>query len=1198
MLGQLPPSEADAVGDHLLECARCAAMVEALPADDALVSAARAGAVAIDDPEHATIERLIKQLTDHGPADGTPDPVRSGLQPTTDDRSTNMVPTAVCDFLLPPQAPGEIGRLGAYRVLKMLGAGGMGIVFSAEDPRLKRLVALKVMKPELASSESNRERFLREAQAAAAVEHDHVIAIYEVAEASGVPFLVMPLLHGETLENRLQREGRLPSAEILRIGREAADGLAAAHAHGLVHRDIKPANIWLEAGHDRVKLLDFGLARAGDDATHLTQTGMLTGTPAYMAPEQVRGRPEPRSDLFSLGCVLYRLCTGELPFQGADTLAILAALAQEQPRPPHSLNTDIPRCLSDVVMKLLAKKPEDRYPSARAVESALERCGHQRRRTDFQSVLHKRWLATAPIAALLLASVIVYLNTGEGKLVIEVNADDVAVTIDGKQVRIKSPRDEVIVEVGRHELQVSKAGFTTVTKSFAIRRGEKAEVSLRLEPLGPPQELVALVRRIDGGLPANPDDPAVSALRQELFAFRDHLPGTPEAVHAASLLARLPWPADALRADQIPAAERAAAGPAGQPPDSLVAVLGDSRFMHWNAIDRNAVSYSPDGRLLATGSWDHSITLWDSATGRAERRLTGHQTKVHCLAFRHDGRTLASGASDGKIKLWDVATGQELETLTGHTGWVEAVVFQPDGHLLASCGGDSTVRLWQLDPSPQPLSPRERGKDEGRSCRILREHQYTVRGLAFSPDGALLASAGEDSSAIIWDVKTGARRQRLQGKPGEFFNAVAFSPDGRRLAVAACNGDRLRIWDLETDKVARVLAGHEHWVWNVRFSPDGRLLASASTDKTVKLWDPATGEEIHSFAAGGSVGLAFHPKGGVLVSSEGHVNAPLLLNYPFPALKLWDVAGHARLHPGGKSAARVECVTVSPDGRTLAAAGQTPGIRLWDLATGKPVRTLAEDAQRILAVAFSPDGRFLLTAGIDQTFRCWETATGKEMRTFPGHTSVVTGVGFHPDGKRLASCSLDGTVRLWDFGDGRELLRFTGHEGMVQAIAFSPDGRLLASGGDDKTVRLWDVSSGQPVKALGGYPHGVRALAFSPDGGKIAACCIKVDWRGPESGSVHVRDIAQAVSLGNLEGQFLHVAYSSDGRTLAAAGNDGTVRLLDPVTAALRQTLAIGPTGGRIRQAAFTPDSRHVVTANANGTVHVLRLHSTNRPAR
>jgi serine/threonine protein kinase len=277
------------------------------------------------------------------------------------------------DFLGPPQASDEIGRLGPYRVLQVLGTGGMGVVFRAEDPQLQRPVALKAMLPLIAANPANRQRFLREARAAAAITHDHIVTIFQVGEDRGLPFLAMQLLQGESLEDRVRRERKLPVAEIVRIGREVADGLAAAHAHGLVHRDIKPGNIWLEGNRGRVKILDFGLARPATDAVKLTQSGAIVGTPAYMAPEQARAdQVDARADLFSLGCVLYRMSTGTVPFRGDDMIALLAALALDTPTSPREVNPEIPAALSDLVMHLLAKNPADRPESATVVIEALD----------------------------------------------------------------------------------------------------------------------------------------------------------------------------------------------------------------------------------------------------------------------------------------------------------------------------------------------------------------------------------------------------------------------------------------------------------------------------------------------------------------------------------------------------------------------------------------------------------------------------------------------------------------------------------------------------------------------------------------------------------------------------------------------------------------------------------------------------------
>jgi serine/threonine protein kinase len=271
-------------------------------------------------------------------------------------------------FLEPPRNDDELGWLAHYRVRRRIGSGGMGLVFLAEDTQLLRPVALKVIRPELAASSEAAARFAREARSAAAIKHDHVVTIYQVGEARGVAYLAMEYLQGLSLERWLDR-GRKPSIDlILRIGREVASGLSAAHRLGLVHRDIKPANIWLEAPNGRVKILDFGQARAEREDVQITRFGAIMGTPAFMSPEQAAGElVSSSSDLFSLGCVLYVLCCGQRPFQGKTILTVLNALASLTPSPPRALRSEIPEGLSSLVMLLLEKSPEDRPGSAQEV---------------------------------------------------------------------------------------------------------------------------------------------------------------------------------------------------------------------------------------------------------------------------------------------------------------------------------------------------------------------------------------------------------------------------------------------------------------------------------------------------------------------------------------------------------------------------------------------------------------------------------------------------------------------------------------------------------------------------------------------------------------------------------------------------------------------------------------------------------------
>ena len=276
------------------------------------------------------------------------------------------------DFLGPPRAEGELGWLAHYRVKRLIGEGGIGLVFLAEDTHLARAVALKVIRPERANAPEVRGRFVREAQATAAIKYDHIVTIYQVGRDHDVLFLAMEYLQGLSLQGWLER-GRKPSTDlVLRIGREIASGLAAAHRVGLIHRDIKPANIWLESPSGRVKILDFGMARSERDDTRITHAGTIMGTPAFMAPEQARGeRAAATSDLFSLGCILYRLCAGRPPFEGTTILAVLSALASETPRSLREIDPAVIPALDELVMGLLTKDPSGRPATAQAVVESI-----------------------------------------------------------------------------------------------------------------------------------------------------------------------------------------------------------------------------------------------------------------------------------------------------------------------------------------------------------------------------------------------------------------------------------------------------------------------------------------------------------------------------------------------------------------------------------------------------------------------------------------------------------------------------------------------------------------------------------------------------------------------------------------------------------------------------------------------------------
>lgn len=502
-LGRLAEADLVHVSTHLSDCQACCGRIDQLATDDPLLallqqSAAGRENVLVGHAQRRSAVRALRRsdlessaARDRDPESGTISGFAdaSAVQNPQGAWQSGCLPDELARFLAPPEWPDEIGRLGPYRILSVLGQGGMGVVFRAHDPALDRLVALKVMPPRMAAVPTAKERFLREARAAAALKHPHVVTVFQVGEDRGVPFLAMEFLEGEPLDDRIRREGRLPLAEVLCIGREAALGLAAAHARGVVHRDIKPANLWLEGPTGHVKVLDFGLAQAAADQVHLTQFGTIVGTPAYMAPEQAEGKPvDSRCDLFSLGCVLYQMSTGSLPYQGESTIAVLRALALHEPPPVGELRPDAPRELSTLVGRLLAKNPADRLPSAREVVETLRTLEQLPALPVLPKPVAARKSRKPPAAvagaamAIALTLIVVLWPTPHGTVRIESDDPAVEVVFDKDGPTIKGADKQLItLRAGEHGVRIQRGDFTFDTDKLLLQRG--AALTLKVELL-------------------------------------------------------------------------------------------------------------------------------------------------------------------------------------------------------------------------------------------------------------------------------------------------------------------------------------------------------------------------------------------------------------------------------------------------------------------------------------------------------------------------------------------------------------------------------------------------------------------------------------------------------------------------------------------------------------------------------------------
>lgn len=966
--------------------------------------------------------------------------------------------------------------LGPYELIDVLGRGGFGTVYKARDRQLNRWVAIKAPHAGALDTTESRVRFLREARSAAQLTHPAIVPVHAVARDGDVPYIVSEYIEARTLAEVLA-DRRLSWRNAAELTAHIADALDYAHRRHVVHRDIKPQNILIDA-QGQPHIADFGLAQYGEASTLLTREGDLLGTPAYMSPEQAAGqsnRVDGRSDLYSVGVVLYKMLTGEAPFQG-NARMMLHQVLTEEPRPPRQLNDQIPRDLQTICLKMLSKEPQRRYSTAAACAADL------RRFLNGEPILARpvsrterawRWCRRNPLAAGLACAVLLALLAGTAI------SSYFAVEAVKEKERTNQAKEISDERLYLAQMRLTQQAWEDGTTDWFLELLEGQR----------PEQTGGIDRR---GFEWHYWD---NLCHVDVVTLQDHMGN----------VAALSFSPDGAR---------------------LASASGDGAVRIWDTKTRRvlltlpspvagavSVAFSPDGKHLAAPAADHTVWIWDALTGAAVRRLTGHQDVVVSIAYSPDGTRLvsasgdrtvqiwdaddgrqmlrlenqrvrnvvfspngnllaASGGDDRTVKVWDANDGRLVRTFDGHTGTVRCVAFHPQGRLLASADGDAAqpgeIKVWDLDRASAILN--------------LREHRLPVESITYSRDGKLLASAGMDGTLRVWDTGAGSLLRTLKGHRGQ-VRSVAFNPDGHTLASGSVDGT-IRIWGDRAGRPAVTLRGHTDHVHAVVFGPDGRQVVSASQDHTVRLWDADTGHEraVMRGHTDSVNGVAFSPDGRT-IASVGHDQV----------IHLWDAVNETEPRLLHGHTAMIWCAAFSPSGKYLASASADGTVRVWDAASGQIFRTLPSPngpAGWTRSIAIDPTSARLAAPSGAADILIWDIADVKQLLTLKGHTETVWCAVYSPDGKTLASGSNDDTVRLWDANKGHLLRTFKGHTNNVTSVAFSPDGRRLASASWDKTVKLWDIASGQEVLTLKGHSERVFSVAFSPDGRRLASASL------------------------------------------------------------------------------------------------------------
>jgi eukaryotic-like serine/threonine-protein kinase len=1033
-------------------------------------------------------------------------------------------------------AAGTVVRyFGEYEILEELGAGGMGVVYKARQSKLKRIVAIKMIRSGELASAQDVQRFEAEAKAAARLSHPGIVTVHEVGIHHGQHFYTMDYVEGGSL-SQLHRDKPIDSRRAATLVRGLAESMSYAHEQGVVHRDLKPANILLTT-EGVPRITDFGLAKRmrTEEESHaptMTESGQILGTAGYMSPEQAAGKSQlvgPPADIYSLGAVLYALLTSRAPFTGETPSQTILQVLQNEPVSPRALNTDVPRDLETICLKCLQKEPHKRYGTAQGLADDLtlflaRKPVHARPVSSVERSW--RWCRRNAVLASLCVILFMTLLLGSG--------------ISWYYKYLSDRRADANFNLAREERHF---------RNLAEQRKHEAERSRSLA------------------------ESRLTELRISERESRRHL----YCAHMS--LIQNAWDKD----DEPGGAQEIARLLERQVPGTGQEDLRSFEWHYWhrrindelfNIIGQfRAVSLDPHGTLIATGGRDKTVRLWDAATGAAINEMKGHNGEVCCLAYSKDGKRLVSGSWDETIRVWDAKSAKEAGILVGHSGPVLSVAVLPDGKMAASGSMDGTARVWDLN-SMDTLAVLGTPAKDWTACAHV----------AFGDDGKTLAFA-QGNTLEIWDVKEKEVTLRFKLKADVVFSDVCISPDSTKL-VTGDNYGMLRLWDSKTGYELLKFKAHVNAVQTVEFSPDGGQMASSANFEDIRISDTLSGEKLSMLKGnrGGVGDLKYYPSGATLacvcLSHVRILNATSDSDSAIPALNQFSGS-----------------MAFSADSRLLAIGDRFGDIALLGLDGGRDLRILKggelspqQKASKVLApivVTFHPSGEFVVTGSPrpDWSIRFRSVHDHEAESVLTGHEDAITEISVSPDGSTIASASVDRTIKLWNTAT-KELIRtLRGHSDSVTDLAFSNEGQLLASASNDGCVKVWDTDTGAEIRSMNGAAPG-GGVAFSPSGNLMAAGFM---------GEVRIWDcdFSKAPVSIAFHGPIYSVAFTPDGKRVAACGN-GPIKLWDTTTGG--EVLTILTTAWAVTDIAFSPDG--TLLAASKGDSVVLAWEATARSFR